>query len=145
MSVEYRVRDNVGFSTVVKEAKKLDQELRKLVAEAIENTIEEYGDEEDHYVRSKIEKKLKLTRMSSTSWVRDLSDGIWCLFEFYNSISNVNDCENSKYWKIAGATIFYFINPFDIIPDHTPDSGFSDDAFAFYYCIRQLPSDWNKK
>lgn len=143
MATEFRVRDNIGYSSVVKEARKLDQDLRGQVSQAIYDARIEYGDDEHRYVISKIEKKLSYTDKSSTSWVRDLSSGFRRLFAYYQVLSGFGNSEQNEYWTSVGATLFYFINPFDIIPDHTPETGYVDDAFAFYYCVRELPEGWD--
>lgn len=143
MAADFRVRDNIGFPSVVKEARKLNQDLRGKVTNALCDARTEYGDDEHAYVVSKIEKKLSYTDKSSTAWVRDLSHGFRKLFAYYQVASSSGHPEQNEYWRMVGATLFYFINPFDIIPDHTPSTGYVDDAFAFYYCVRQLPEDWD--
>jgi uncharacterized membrane protein YkvA (DUF1232 family) len=143
MASGLRVRDNVGYSRVVQQASQLSQDLRQQVAQAIEDATEEYGPDEDGYVRSKIDKKLRSTDLSSTGWVKELSQGFRTLYRYYRRGPGGAGQSMPEHWRKVGATLFYFINPFDIIPDHTPATGYLDDAFAFYFCVRDLPEDWD--
>lgn len=145
MSTEFRVRNNIGYPSVVQEAKKLGQELRVQVIEALSDASAEYGNDEHRYVVSKIDKKLSYTDASSTAWIKELSMGFRQLYNYYQAISVSESRGSNQFWPRIGATLFYFINPFDIIPDHTPSTGYLDDAFAFYYCVRQLPEDWDSQ
>ena len=142
MGKHLKVFDTIGYSSVVKQASALPQDLRKQVVSAIEDTALEYASEEDSYVRAKIQKKISLTQRSTTSWVVDLAHGFQSLYRWYDAKeAGVDKLE--PLWQLSGATLFYFINPFDIIPDHTAATGLVDDAFAFYYCVRQLPATWD--
>jgi len=42
-------------------------------------------------------------------------------------------------YNLLGAAIFYFINPFDIIPDFTPGIGYVDDLFVLTTCLKTIP------
>lgn len=142
MPRELRVRDNLGFSSIVKQAKNLDADLRELVVNALDDAQKEFGIDELSYVRAKLPRKMSQTRKNSTGWIRDLADAMSILGSWHERVANEPTCEERLDWRLAGATLFYFINPFDVIPDHTPASGYIDDAFAFYYCVRNLPEDW---
>ena len=42
---------------------------------------------------------------------------------------------------MIAAALFYFINPFDIIPDYTPGIGYIDDLIVLKTCLQSI----NKK
>lgn len=144
MAKSVRVRDNVGYEKVVREAKQLDTSTRNLVIRAVQDAASQYGEDEELYVRAKIESKLSDVEQSTSSWIRQLARGFrnlanWHAFRFAELMPPFE-----YVYTLSGATLFYFINPFDVIPDHTHGTGYIDDAFAFYYCVRQLPEDWDR-
>ena len=40
--------------------------------------------------------------------------------------------------QLIGATLFYFVNPYDIIADHILGDGYLDDAHVANLCIQAL-------
>lgn len=60
----------------------------------------------------------------------------------------VRACALGEYTKLpwqtlifAVAAIVYFVNPFDLIPDFLPASGFLDDATIIAFVVRSVKND----
>ena len=123
---------------MIKPSGRLSKELRELVIGAFENAVEHMGEEEFFYVGNRIERKLQAVRVCRTSWVRDLAIYCEALYEMYQDHTSGN-CELPSHdLQLIGATLFYFVNPYDIIPDHIPGDGYLDDAYVANLCIKAL-------
>ena len=145
MSSEYRVRNSIGYPTIVAQASGLSQDMRGKVVETLDAMQEAFGPDQAVYVQSSVLKKLNSTDHDSTMWVRDLSQGFRRLFEYYRQIPSLESQRGNMRWKLVGATLSYFVDPFGVVPDYIAPDGYVDDAFAFYYCVRQLPDDWDSR
>lgn len=73
-------------------------------------------------------------------------------FDLYNqvklSVSMIKDYKNKNYTAIPfrtilliSATLLYFLNPFDVIPDIMPAIGYADDAALFVALFKSIQSD----
>ena len=67
------------------------------------------------------------------------------------AISLVKDFRNKKYsdipWRsiaMIAATILYFLNPFDVVPDLLPVFGYTDDALLFASVFKSIQTDLEK-
>ena len=67
------------------------------------------------------------------------------------SISLVKDFRDKKYsdipWRsivMIAATILYFLNPFDVVPDLLPVFGYTDDALLFASVFKSIQTDLEK-
>lgn len=113
---------------------KLKKETKKFIEESYFSAVDEMGDDEFDYICRKIDNKLKITREAATAWICELSSFYSALFEAYNIDQKIS----SEAFNLIGAALFYFINPFDIIPDYTPGIGYLDDLFVLTLCLKSL-------
>ncbi len=67
------------------------------------------------------------------------------------AISLVKDFRDKKYsdipWRsiaMIAATILYFLNPFDVVPDLLPVLGYTDDALLFASVFKSIQTDLEK-
>lgn len=63
---------------------------------------------------------------------------VLCREKVSSSNSKKKDCltkNRDEARRVLLAGLFYLCNPFDIIPDFTPGTGFMDDAYVINYCI----------
>jgi len=117
---------------------KIDKDLRDLIRCSYFESAEAIGTEEFNYIASKIVNKISITKCASSSWIRQLSDDYSTLFEiFCDSLADVIPISD-KSKRLIAAAIFYFINPFDVIPDYTPGIGYVDDLFVLILCLKSL-------
>lgn len=139
----YRIRNNIGYSEIVNSAQKLEGSFRGPVVSRIHELRDSYCEFEHQHVVQNIERKLTLVGNDSTFWVRVLGDAFSELYSYYASKVTIQKLNYSTTLKMVGATLYYFIDPIGVIPDYDPDNGYVDDAFAFYFCVRQLPKNWS--
>jgi uncharacterized membrane protein YkvA (DUF1232 family) len=117
----------------------LDTNLKSLINQMYQNSIINIGTEEISYIENKIYNKLNCTLNSGTLWVREMSSCYSLLFNALllykeNQIINIS----SQAHKYIAAALFYFINPFDIIPDYTPVTGYLDDLYVLKLCLKSI-------
>lgn len=67
------------------------------------------------------------------------------------TVNLIKDYKNKSYidipWRsiaLIGASILYFLNPFDIVPDVFPVLGFTDDAIFFATVFKSIQIDLEK-
>jgi uncharacterized membrane protein YkvA (DUF1232 family) len=67
------------------------------------------------------------------------------------ALSLVKDFKSRKYsdvpWRsiaMIAASVMYFINPFDVVPDLLPIFGYTDDALLFAAVFKSIQSDLEK-
>jgi len=123
----------------------LDQKTKDLVRESYMAAINNMGEEEYEYILKKIERKIEITKDASTTWIAQLSTCYETLFEIFENHNSGNQEQLSfEAIRLIGAALFYFINPFDIIPDYTPGIGYADDLFVLIMCMKTLPKRDNE-
>jgi len=135
---EYRFKRYEVYCQYLSQVPQIDQMTKALVVKALEEASTEYGLEEHDYIVRKIDRKLEIVGDNKLNWVKELGEGYSKIYKWY--LDNFDISLNLV--KKVGASIFYFVNPFDIIPDHTLEFGYADDAFAFNYTLRVLPKEW---
>ena len=114
---------------------KLPEETKKFIKESFFLTAQQTTQAEFDYVHRKITEKLESTKTSSTEWVRNLSSCFSLLYDIFVQKSSEMTSASSR---LIGAALFYFINPYDIVPDHTPEIGHIDDLFVLITCLESL-------
>lgn len=139
---DVRVRGTDEFAQIAQAAPPMDQASRQLVVAAIEDAMGEFSTDEVLYVRAKIGRKLEIVDGSTTTWIRRMAVGYRLLYGWLERQLEVESQPYSEDVRRAGAALFYFINPFDVIPDHEVGRGFSDDALALHLTSRNLPEGW---
>ncbi|MBL8006002.1 MAG: DUF1232 domain-containing protein [Ignavibacteria bacterium] len=67
------------------------------------------------------------------------------------TLNLIKDFKNKRYTEIPwrsiamiSASVLYFVNPFDIVPDLLPVFGFTDDALLFAAVFKSIQSDLEK-
>ena len=114
---------------------KLDKSTKDLITKSYLDAIKSIENDEFEYIKSKISRKLSITKNASISWVAELSQNYR---QLYNALLDYQKGKiklSKKSYKAIGAALFYFINPFDIIPDYTPGIGYLDDFCVLATCI----------
>lgn len=116
----------------------LSSDLKKLIKDSFDNILATIGEEEFLYVGEKFEKKISAVEASRTSWIRDLSSGMTSLYELLEAHSQGEAPLSDAAVVVVGAALFYFVNPYDVIPDHIPATGYLDDAYVYNLCVKRL-------
>ena len=126
---------------MAKRRHRLEKRLRDLVDQSFAEAVERIGEEEFYYIGKHIDSKLRSLEVSTTHWVQELGWVTSGLHKAY--VSHTQGLINlpEKSLKLIGAALFYVVNPFDIVPDHTPGQGYVDDEYVVSLCLRQLDKE----
>jgi uncharacterized membrane protein YkvA (DUF1232 family) len=116
----------------------LEPDVRRLVVAFVENAAQEMGEEEFFYVGRQFERKATAVSESRIPWVQHLSAEMTHLYSIYKAHSEGEMQLTEEVVSLIGSTLYYFVNPHDIIPDHIPGRGYLDDAFVFNRCVKTL-------
>ncbi len=116
----------------------IDDDTKDLIERSYFNAVKEIGDYEIVYIKNKINKKISSVKKNNLSWVVDLAN-------FYKELFNILIENEKKFMTISAGSfksiataLFYFINPYDIIPDDTLDVGYADDYYVMIVCINSM-------
>ncbi len=116
-----------------------DDSLPDLASRApVRQAVEQIGEEEFYYICHSIEKKVAALKRSGTKWIRDLAIHCDALHKIYLDHTDGLRSLPEEQLKVVGAALFYFVNPYDIIPDYDPGSGYLDDAHVVNLCADNL-------
>ena len=116
---------------------KLDNRVRSIIEKVFFESIKYMEKEECEYVYSRINKKVKATARAKAAWIVQLSEFYSVLFkacEQHNKKSLLSDNAHN----LICAALLYFIDPFDIIPDHTLGTGYVDDFYVLQLCLGKI-------
>ncbi len=119
---------------------RISASLRQSVKDEFENRLNAVDQDVMDGVKKKIFKKVKIIANSHQAYVRDLALHIKVLYSMLiiDKKSTVESLE--AFHKRIVATLDYFIDNQDIIPDHLPGEGFLDDALIVNLCINGFPT-----
>jgi uncharacterized membrane protein YkvA (DUF1232 family) len=123
---------------VVKIPVNLDKETAEQIRNHYEHAILNIGPEEHNYVLSKIDNKISILLKSRDSWKIKLANRALRLLKLYKKrLQRKKPVFDEDMNKIV-AGLFYFCNPYDIVPDYVPGVGLIDDAYVLDLCLRSL-------
>jgi uncharacterized membrane protein YkvA (DUF1232 family) len=122
----------------------MEQEMKSVIEQSFLHTISEIEDHEIEYIKKKFNHKFKALQNHEIPWVIELTRCYEILYhELYNSEKSGSSQDDSM--KVIGAALFYFINPYDIIPDFTKKIGLLDDYYVLLLCLKYLDEDKRKE
>ena len=117
---------------------KLDPETKKTIKRSYLDAVDNMGEPEFEYIAKRIDTKFKATLNAATAWIVDMASYYKDLcMVIISHDENKEKISKMGYYLIAAA-LFYFVNPFDIIPDYIPGIGYVDDMFVLITCLRSL-------
>ena len=123
---------------------KLDPETKKCIKQSYLDATENMGEPEFEYIARKIDSKLNATLNAATDWIVEMASYYKDLcMVIISHDENKRKITKAAYFLIAAA-LFYFVNPFDIIPDYIPAIGYVDDMFVLITCLRSLKKNDRK-
>lgn len=117
---------------------KLDAGKKAFIKQSFFQAADNMGEEEFAYIRRKINSKLDITKNAATAWIVRLSSYYEILYQVLKNNTKSNPQISSKSLKLIAVALFYFINPYDIIPDFTPGIGYVDDLHVLITCVKSL-------
>ena len=112
-------------------------ELRAVIKGAYENAILDVDENDEVYIRAKILRVV--ARLGAQGeWLSDLARISYSLFQLMETEELSLKNGDSTVKRSILAALLYLCNPWDIIPDHTPSTGYVDDALVMNHCISGL-------
>ena len=133
MNIEYFINKKLPV--------KLKGSLKETIENAYENAINEIGPEEIRYIHEKVARKFETTISSRTSWVAEMTKCYKAIYDLLGYYKNNSNDILSNTIKSIGAALFYYINPYDVIPDFTPGTGYMDDFYVMVLCLKKIKSN----
>ena len=123
----------------------LDKQTKDLIKRSYVDAVKDVGEDEYLYIARKILDKIENTKTAATAWIQKLSsyyETLYFIFENHNS--NNESQLSGEAIRLICAALFYFVNPFDVIPDYVPGTGYADDLLVFNICIESLSHEDRK-
>ena len=112
--------------------------FKRILDEEIASARKELGKDDFDYIDSHFEGKVESVLCSRTSWVRALAEQMQLLHQLYQAHASGESALDEDVLTLIGVTLHYFVNPYDIIPDHKPGQGYLDDAYVYNKCAKEL-------
>ena len=112
-------------------------DLRERIETSYEEAIRQVGEAEEVYVRSKLPGVLTGLTRGGQDWRSELALTASAIFEACENPDHASTA-NGNSRNVMLAALFYLCNPYDIIPDRVPGTGFADDAVVLNECLRRI-------
>jgi uncharacterized membrane protein YkvA (DUF1232 family) len=116
----------------------LPREVRARIDEFIAKARGQMGEQEFLYIERHMARKVAVVSCSRVPWVSDLARQMDRLYQLYRTHTDGERTLDDEVLQLIGATLHYFVNPHDVIPDTTPGRGYLDDAYAHNRCLSEL-------
>ncbi len=116
---------------------RVGSDLRQRVEKSYEEAIRQVGEAEELYVRSKLPAILADLTRGPEDWRSDVALTAGAISQTYENPEHMSTT-NSHPRAMLLAALFYLCNPYDIIPDRVPTTGFVDDAVVLNDCLRRI-------
>ena len=116
----------------------LEDDMKSLIKRSYANAINEMEGHEFSYIDKKIERKIQDTKGMKPEWISSLASLYECLYSVLDQARENKIDISQEAHNAIGAALFYFINPYDIIPDFTPEIGYADDYYVLILCAKHL-------
>ncbi len=116
---------------------RVGDDLRERIEKSYSDAIHQVGEAEDSYVRSKLPEVLANLGRGSQDWRSEVAVTASAIFKVYEDPANA-DAFVGESKPMLLAALFYLCNPYDIIPDRVPSTGFVDDAVVLNNCVQRI-------
>jgi uncharacterized membrane protein YkvA (DUF1232 family) len=116
---------------------RVGDDLRERIEKSYADAIRQVGEAEDSYVRSKLPGVLANLGRGSQDWRSEVAVTASAIFKAYENPENA-DAFIGESRPMLLAALFYLCNPYDIIPDRVPSTGFVDDAVVLNNCVQRI-------
>ncbi|MFH1380462.1 MAG: DUF1232 domain-containing protein [bacterium] len=126
------------MTEILKQLNKIDAATKDHIERIYTKAVKEFSKEDLDYIADKFERKLFTTENSTFPWIKELAVHYKNLYTILQNHQNTSELLSQEALKLVGAALFYFINPYDIIPDFTPDLGYIDDLFVLITCLNLI-------
>jgi len=101
--------------------------------------VTNFGLEADvKYIEALIPSKLAWLETSQLPWGRRLGTEMAVLSRLFESHQSGNATLTDEEFRVIGATLYWFVNLLDYVPDFEKATGHLDDALVLDHCIKKL-------
>ena len=119
---------------------RVGSDLRQRVEKSYAEAIRQVGEAEELYVRSKLPQVLANLTRGSEDLRSEVALTASAILETYDNPDHMSTA-NGDARSMLLAALFYLCNPYDIIPDRVPSTGFVDDAVVLNNCLRRIEQE----
>ncbi len=119
---------------------RIDGNLCERVEKSYAEAIQQVGDAEAIYVRDKLPKILANLNRGSQDWRSEVALTASAIQKVYEDL-DCTEAASGNTRAVLLAALFYLCNPYDIIPDRVPGTGFVDDAVVLNSCLRRVEQE----
>ncbi len=119
---------------------RVGSDLAERVETSYAEAIQQVGEEEAAFVRSKLPKVLANLNRGSQDWQTEVALTAGAISKTYED-SDWASAASEAQKAVLLAALFYLCNPFDIIPDRVRGTGFIDDAVVLNSCLRRIEQE----
>ena len=115
-------------------------DLRERIEKSYGEAIRQVGEAEELYVRSKLPGVLARLTRGTQDWRSEVAFTASAIFKASENPDRASTANGSPR-AVAFAALFYLCNPYDVIPDRVPGTGFADDAVVLNECMRRIEQE----
>jgi uncharacterized membrane protein YkvA (DUF1232 family) len=126
-----------GNNPMIKLPIRVGSDLRQRVEKSYVEAIQQVGEDEELYVKSKLPKVLASLTKGSHDWRSEVAFTANAIIKAYEDPERMSTATGNPK-AVLLAALFYLCNPYDIIPDRVPSTGFVDDAVVLNDCLRRI-------
>jgi hypothetical protein len=112
-------------------------DLRERIEKSFDEAVRQVGEAEELYVQSKLPRVLAGLNRGAQDWRSDVALTATAIREVYDDPEQASTADGNPR-AVLLAALFYLCNPYDIIPDRVPGTGFADDAVVLNECLRRV-------
>lgn len=113
----------------------IEKHLKERVIESYLSILKEASSDEVQYVNAKFERVYKRLTSRRGEWQEDLA---FYAKAMLREVRFTSKGSLTKEARIVIASVFYLCKPDDVIPDHTPGTGYLDDAFVINQAMKDI-------
>ncbi len=111
---------------------------KRAVLDQFGGAVESVGRPEAIYVAERLPKVLERMKKQA-GWFGDMAQVAEFLMAYASCFGGSGDPD--RCFRIAVAALFYLCDPFDIVPDHTPGTGYIDDALVLNQALTEMRAE----
>jgi len=115
----------------------IDRLLRSAIKESYELAIQEVDEHDESYVLRKTPRVVARLK-SQGNWLTNVARTASALYLYLDEKKAIMPKKQSLPIRQITAALFYLCDPFDVIPDATPSTGYLDDALVINQCLSKL-------
>ena len=114
---------------------KIEEEIKTRIIEAYKSILQDVSHDELQYVYSKFPRVYKRLSKNADEWTAILAYYAKSIFTEVKLLEGKTITEEGRF---ATAALYYLCEPIDVIPDHTPGTGYLDDALVINESLKDI-------